>query len=318
LDIRHLVVISDLHIGSSVALMPPEHTTEDGNIIQANELQSWIWQKWRYFWDECVPTATGNEGFATVINGDIVDGDHHGTFQLVTRNMQEQRAIAMSVLEPIRKRSQRLYAVKGTESHVGNIACDEESIAREVGFDGIGKQAAFEGDPKRKTQYELRLEWGPHHVCFRHHIGGGRSLAGQLTQLAGEMAHELHDAEKWDISRADLMFFAHVHTAKWGGMPTHRGPIEAYVSPSWQGTTAYGKRIGYSLGTVGGYVCSYDNNGFYVRKFVWPVPRNGSVPLRFKPKVAPSISSKSSRGSRPTKRQKTRKASSRQGKSPKR
>lgn len=293
-DIRHLVIIGDTHIGSSVGLMTDEHVTADDNNIQPNPLQQWIGERWQHFWDECVPSCTGNDDFAVVHIGDIIDGDHHGTFQLVTRNLTEQRTIAENILRPIRKRARRMYCVKGTESHVGNVACDEEAIARSVGFDDID-------DTGNKTAWELRLQWGPHHVCFRHHIGGGRSLAGQLTQLSNEMAIELHDAQKWNVERADLMFFGHIHTAKWGGFPTERGPMECYVSPSWQGVTAFGRRIGHTLGTVGGYVASYDDHGFYVRKFVWHAPRNAPLPLRFKPLTC-SKSSSNSKPKRKTRR----------------
>ena len=45
-----VVVISDLHCGSKVAICPPEITISDQTTFVANKLQLFIWQHWLNFW----------------------------------------------------------------------------------------------------------------------------------------------------------------------------------------------------------------------------------------------------------------------------
>ena len=46
--IKTAVIISDLHCGSTVGLLPPDFSTEEGNEIRQNPLQKWLWECWIY------------------------------------------------------------------------------------------------------------------------------------------------------------------------------------------------------------------------------------------------------------------------------
>lgn len=310
MSIRHMVVISDLHIGSTVALCPDEFTRDDGVIIRPSPMQHWLRLHWKTFWDINVKKIVKRDPFITVINGETVEGDHHNTHQIVTRNISEQRQMSKELLMPLRRKSKRLYVVRGTAAHSGHQACDDETVARLIDADGIGIEQRLDGDKSRKSEWQLRLQWGKYQCLFRHHTTGGRSWAGKLTAVSKELTNELVNAGAWESSRADLMFFSHIHDPKGGWFPTARGRMTATVCPAWQAPTEFAQKIGHFHSLVGGYVCSWDDSGYIIRDFIWRTPENATIPIV---KLSTSTSSRSCKNS-PKSKRKTAKAGSRRGK----
>lgn len=47
---RYVVTVSDLHVGSSVAIAPPALATQDGQRLRLTLLQEWLWHAWRTVW----------------------------------------------------------------------------------------------------------------------------------------------------------------------------------------------------------------------------------------------------------------------------
>ena len=91
-----VVVIGDLHCGSTVGLMPPFWQTSDNNIIIQNELQVLLWQQWLENWHIIADLRLNNVTWPRLIivhNGDAVEGDHHDTTQLITKRIDEQERI---------------------------------------------------------------------------------------------------------------------------------------------------------------------------------------------------------------------------------
>jgi hypothetical protein len=64
-------------------------------------------------------------------NGDLVDGDHHGTPQIITRDPAVQFWVAKAAFAPVLTLNpDEAVIVRGTETHVGKGASAEESFAR--------------------------------------------------------------------------------------------------------------------------------------------------------------------------------------------
>jgi hypothetical protein len=41
-----VMVLSDLHVGSTVGLWPKDFTSNEGNLICQNKFQEWLWECW--------------------------------------------------------------------------------------------------------------------------------------------------------------------------------------------------------------------------------------------------------------------------------
>lgn len=66
-----------------------------------------------------------------VLNGDLIDGDHHRTAQIASPLTGIHIRTAMeSLAVPLGLRPKQIHVVRGTPTHVGRSAESEEGIAR--------------------------------------------------------------------------------------------------------------------------------------------------------------------------------------------
>jgi hypothetical protein len=82
-----LAIISDTHVGSSTALAPLEFTVHGRSEVEAqttgaNKLQRWLYECWQDYWDHVFKLAK-KKRLIVVHCGDLVDGLHHGSLQVI-------------------------------------------------------------------------------------------------------------------------------------------------------------------------------------------------------------------------------------------
>ena len=129
-----LAVIADTHICSTVGLCPPRVNLDDGGTYQPSRGQQWLGQCWGDYWQEVMRHKPSGGGRRWCVHlGDVVEGDHHGTTQIVTANPRTQLEMAVEIMEPVRQWADRLFCVRGTEAHSGPSASTEEVIADDLG-----------------------------------------------------------------------------------------------------------------------------------------------------------------------------------------
>ena len=134
MNVSKLVVVSDLHAGCRLGLCPSGGVTlDDGGIYLPSGLQLKLWGMWREFWEDFVPEATDGEPWGLVVNGDAIDGVHHGTTTQVSHNVLDQVRMAHEILAPVVARSAGYYHVRGTEAHAGKSGHLEEQLAESLG-----------------------------------------------------------------------------------------------------------------------------------------------------------------------------------------
>lgn len=134
-------VVSDLHIGHVVGLLPPEFTCSDGGSKLPNKAQAYLWECWLDF---CAAARERNVS-AIVLNGDIVDGRQQaqrGT-ELALPIVEDQAAAAEEVLAPLFDATGAAdrFFVAGTEYHDQRAGREVEVVARRCGgrrYQGIG------------------------------------------------------------------------------------------------------------------------------------------------------------------------------------
>jgi hypothetical protein len=270
-DIRNLVIISDTHCGCSFGLCPDRVMLDGGDEHINTPYQKEVYDKFNEFFDEWVPEVTKGEDYALIINGDVIDGNHHNSTSQITHNLKDQRNIAIQVLEPIvgRKRCKKLYMTRGTEVHVGQSGCDEEDVAKYLG--------AIPNDIGQHARWELKLVVGKQEqiVNVTHHIGFSSSQAYETTALTKEYMEACTEAGRWNEKPPSILVRSHRHRSIKVEIPSEHGLGIVIVTPSWQLKTPYTYRL--PLGRVGlpqiGGIIVRDggSDGLYTRSKVWRI-----------------------------------------------
>jgi len=280
LRVRNCVVISDTHSGCQVALCSPKFTLDSGGTYRASALQRKIWDMWVEFW-KWVPQATNGDPFCVVHNGDALEGRHHKATTQISQNLADQENLAYEILAPVVEAcGGRYYHVRGTGSHVGEAAENEEKLARRLGAISDGQNYA---------RNDLWLDLDGRLIHFLHHIGATGSQAYESTAVMKELVEEFVEAARWGRKCPDAIVRSHRHREIEIAIPkqdigqkTETGKARAIVTPCWQGKTPFVWRIpGGRLSTPqfgGGVFHNSDtHHELFYRSRTWTVDRSKTV-----------------------------------------
>ena len=197
--ISNVIVVSDMHCGCRLGLCPPSGITlDDGGEYRSSKVQRKLWEMWREFWDEWVPEVTHNEPYCVVVNGDCVDGVHHGSTTQISQNLKDQADIVYNVMKPIADACHALYWIRGTPAHTGQSSIEEERCARRL--------KAVPNKEGQHARYELwKKIGGDHLVHFMHHIGTTSSAAHEASAVNAELTAEIVEAGRWHERVPDVV-----------------------------------------------------------------------------------------------------------------
>lgn len=127
------VVFSDTHCGSAVGLAHPASEQASGNIVGfgKNYHQQWLWMQWLAFIAE-VRQIAGDDPAALIGNGDLTEGIHHGTKEVIAAAIEEHAHIAVQCIQPLvgACNGGPIYFTQGTECHTHGI---EDLVAERLG-----------------------------------------------------------------------------------------------------------------------------------------------------------------------------------------
>lgn len=235
-----LAVTSDQHCGSTVALCPPKVTLDDGGEYHASKPQQWLWDRWNAFW--ALAEQRRREHNATMVqvyNGDLTEGDHHKTTQILSGNPTAQATVVNEVMRvPLALKPDHLVFIRGTEAHVGPSAAFEERIA--TGLRKDGWPVVREGDSGNSSHWHWTLEHQGVRLDFAHHGKFGSRPSTRLNTVL---------ALAFDIfTRAAMQNRPHPHLAVRSHMHQFGDTYTAYPTrliqmPAWQLATAFIHRI---------------------------------------------------------------------------
>lgn len=261
---KHIVLISDLHVGAMISPVPM--TFEDESI--GFKSREWLRSCFDTFCNEFVPNVTNGEPFVLVVNGDVIHGDWVRFGMLALRTKVKQMRAARELLRPIATAASAVYIVQGTEIHTADI---EDDIADEL------LQVANVRPSKEAPGHEsLSLMMNGLHHRFRHHT----SVAGRTWTEASNQANHLADdilrCRRVGVPTPDVFCLGHRHVFG----QTLDGNGMSIVTPSWSGVDRHARaKTREDFGSIGGCVLSYANRakGEYpdVRWFI----QSGARPL---------------------------------------
>jgi hypothetical protein len=269
-----IAVVSDEHAGSTLALAPASPIElDDGGSYTPSKHQLWLWERWQRYWewvDEVRREVSGD--LYVVNNGDLVDGDHHRTSQIVSRNPVVQSDIAKALLAvPLAMDPKHLFIVRGTEVHVGGSASTEESLAKSLG-------AVKDHSTGTHSWWHLKMEVEDVRLDFAHHGRTGFrpwTEANAVQLLAAQIYYEhSREDEARDLDKGfqggrtypHLAVRSHYHRHFDSGF-SH--PVRVVQTAAWQLKTAYVHRIATeSISDIGGHVIIVDDGEYEVQNFI--------------------------------------------------
>lgn len=239
-----LVVVSDLHAGSTVGLCPPDCPLLDDGCWTLNPVQAWIWGLWQE-WLIFVRSVVENQPFALLVNGDAIEGVHHKSKQVVHADPGVHGRIASMLLRPLASKACATYMVRGTEAHVGHSA--ECGIGEAIG-------AEVHPDTGVHAAHHWLIEIAGCLVSAKHHIGTSQRLGLQATQLGMQLAEEQLACHRAGHRVPQVVIRSHRHT--FGEFTEGRSML--VTTPAWQALTSFGwKVVPSAIPQLGGVVLDW-------------------------------------------------------------
>lgn len=270
-----IAVTSDQHCGSSVALCPDEIALDDGATYQSSKAQRWLFDCWRKYWAEVerVCNVEKVDRFGVLMNGDMVEGNHHGTTQILTGNLEAQSKVLNATMDvPLALNPHDIWVVRGTAAHNGTANNAEEGTARRWRDNGL----PVHGDPDTATAswWHLRMEIEGILIDSTHH---GRTGHREHTRANAANLHA-YDILLSHVNSGDripdLCFRSHFHRFNDSGKACR---VRVMTTGAWQLKTEYvHKKHADSMADIGGYLLIIRDGRYDVREIGFK-PERGAV-----------------------------------------
>ena len=285
----HVVAIcSDTHCGSTVGLCPPEGLELDEGRYIPSEAQKWLWECWESAWKQ-TKSIIRRKKFTLVVNGDVIDGDHHRTAQIASPLTGIHVRCAIRSLEvPLKLKPSAVHIMRGTPVHVGRSGETEEGIARVLNKQGV--PIIRDPDTRNLSSYKRRIDIEGVRLDIAHHgrMGQRAHTRGSYSRLyafdvwaeqALDMYKEMRQSpesleEIFNRKRpADVAIRSHNHKYQDSG-DDHRGITRIVSLPAFQLATEYVHRIAVeSLADIGIVLLIIKKGEIEVRPIIFDVSR---------------------------------------------
>lgn len=266
-----LAILGDTHAGSTTALCPDVIRFDDGGDYHASKAQRWLYANYLDYWRRIATKRDELDAeLYVIINGDLVDGDHHHTSQIISRNPNSQAlvwtecAATFLALKP-----DRLVIVRGTGAHAGVAGCAEERIA-----DGLRRDKrpiVSDPDTGAASWWHWRAEIQGVRLDVTHHGKMGRlprTRRSNLVLYAWDILDEHADSGH---SYPHLCFRAHNHKR---GDSGDACPVRVVATGAWQLGTEYVHKVAPdSLADVGGAYVVIDRGEYEVKQVMYQPER---------------------------------------------
>ena len=276
---KHIVVcVGDTHCGSTVGLCPPEGLElDDEGMYLPSKAQNWLWNNWEEAWGKVKSVKRKNRKakLHLILNGDLIDGDHHRTTQIATGLTGVHMRCAMESLRvPLALKPNTIHVLRGTPSHVGRAGGSEEGIARAL------KAASWPvvGDPDTgmKSSYSRVIQVGNTRFDIKHHGRMGRRAhtKGPYMRWFAQDIFFNHMMDGDDPP--DVAIRSHFHQFADSGR-IHKIKTRAVALPAWQLATEYVHRVAESLADIGLVWCEVDDDDYDMKTVLYKPDRPTTV-----------------------------------------
>lgn len=263
-----IAVVSDLHAGSTVALCPPTIKLDDGGKYEASDAQKWLWANWLDFWKQVEARRKKHKAkLIQVFNGDLTEGDHHKTTQILSGNPTAQAAVVNEVMAiPLKMKPDALAFTRGTSAHVGPSAAYEERAA--LGLWKDGRPVIKEEGTGNCSHWNAKLDILGTLLDFAHHGKHGANVRTKMSVING-LAHDIfveHSIDKRPYPHLAFRSHMHQYADTFDAYPTR-----LIQTPAWQLHTEYVHRISTTgkLAHIGGIIVVVTDDGYSVEPVIY-------------------------------------------------
>lgn len=264
-----LAAASDEHANSKLGLCPPEGVrVGNGSRYLPGKIQQWSWDLWTQYWARVAELRRHHKARLAFVNvGDAVDGDHHGTVEIISKNMEHQNYISKRVFSvPLKMEPDWIGVIRGTAAHVGQEGMSEEAMSR--GWRENGHPVHQDAESEECSHYIIRRRFNGVLCDFRHHgRTGGRpwTRQGAVGNLSAHISVNHTNAGE---EVPHLAFRGHKHTFDDSGYRTRPRVIQL---PAWQLLTNFGHQVvAEEIPDIGGViVCISPAGAITVEAQVW-------------------------------------------------
>ena len=272
-----LTLASDLHVNSTLGLLPERMMLDDGGeYVALRKAQGWVRERWLELLATAKELRRPGDWAGGVIVGDGPDRNPKST-QLVTLNESDIiNAFAEVAGEMHAVCPDGFWIVRGTEAHVGNSGWMEEVVARMV------NATRYPTNSPNASCWKLRLELGGVRIHLTHHGPLGRLPNTKLNPLGNVAAKEIDEALRDGIWPPNVLVQAHNHT--------YADTFDNYVVriialPSFQLQTSFVHRIGATKQDIGGVVLVIEEG----RVDALPVMRRPAAEAAWSPETVGTV-----------------------------
>jgi len=259
--------VGDLHVNSSVGLMPPIVTLDDGQKVKQSKTQRWLWKNWLDFWARTAQYKKEQDARVVgIINGDWGDINSYSGFQLIEpENYDVVLRMMVDAVVPMREVCDEIIVCRGTESHVGGVGWMENRAAKVI-------EAAQNKQEGTYSWFTWRGEVDGVKLTSSHHPG----TTSMRSWTAGNEANRRAAMDVYNYAmsawKPALTLWGHYHHYADSGT-TH--PVRAIYNRCWQVKTAYEYKLGFATqeDVIGGLWAFCDNEKLEVKDQPYALPR---------------------------------------------
>jgi hypothetical protein len=231
-----------MHSGSSTALFLNRFWQDEHQNHTPTDRQRRIYE----VFEQCMDYAKQSRKDKRLImvhNGDSVEGVHHNSLQICVHNKASQAEIHTELMDTFlrktkfdKRRGDRLFYVRGTETHVEDIETD------------IAKDLSAEKTPDGNYVFDhLEMIVNGRKVWYVHHGKKRGAGANEGNAVRNWLRDIYFECDKTGITPPDVVFSGHTHTATYTNFVMRRGGgfhiMHGIVCPSWQEKTRFGYKV---------------------------------------------------------------------------
>jgi hypothetical protein len=229
-----------------------------------SDAQVKLWECWLEYWATVRSERQPGDRLFVALNGDVVDGSHHQTSQIVSTNLPAtQHEVAMLTLAPMLALfPDAVVLIRGTECHVGGSAAYEERIAKEL-------RAIPDPSTGAASWWHFQSESQGVLLDFAHHGRLGQRPWTKMTGPGTLAAQIVMAAAKHRSPIPQVAIRSHYH--QWADSGDNFACRVVQIA-GWQLSTAFVHRIAAgALPEIGGVILACEGGSVQVQKvrFDW-------------------------------------------------
>lgn len=248
-----VAVISDMQVGSTMALVPPKWQLHDGGTFYASPAQKIIRRQWIHSAkqvNEVLTEGRARKRLVLVVNGEPIDNHHHDTPQIITKNATEQIDMAIALLDEWLqivdyqpKRGDCMYLVRGTSAHERGEHI--ERIGRDI--DGVVPYRRDSSPITKDGRYhfqKLRRTVNGRMFNITHH-GFTRGSRAWTTEnsIYNALKSMYFTALDYGYEPADYYIRSHKHVLTQAEYHGRKKTLHGVQTPCWQLKTHFGSQV---------------------------------------------------------------------------